>query len=52
MSSSWLAVPGEVDSEDGLDLGDSKDWQEYWRELFPTVTLDDINKFQEEFKGQ
>jgi len=42
---------GEV--EDDVDpLKDTdKDWEEYWRVLFPKVTLKDIEKFAEEFKN-
>lgn len=50
ISSSSLTV-GEIDEDDGFGLSDDKDWMEYWRELFPTVTVDDINKFSSEFKG-
>ena len=27
-----------------------KDWEEYWRFLFPKVTLDDIEKFEKEYR--
>lgn len=46
-----MDISGELESDDDFGLSDNKDWQEYWRELFPTITVDDINKFQEEFKG-
>ena len=28
-----------------------RDWEEYWRLLFPKVTLSDIKKFEERYKG-
>ena len=28
-----------------------KDWEEYWRFLFPKVTLSDIEKFEKEYRG-
>jgi len=40
---------GEVDDED--DLQQDRDWFDYWRLLFPPVSLDDIKNFEKEYKG-
>jgi len=42
---------GEVD-EEGDPLKDTnKDWEAYWRDLFPKVTLKDIQNFEKEYQG-
>jgi len=40
---------GEVDDEN--DLQQDRDWFDYWRLLFPPVSLDDIKNFEKEYKG-
>jgi len=42
---------GEVESEDVELKQSEQEWYEYWRELFPTVTVDKIKKFQGEYQG-
>lgn len=41
---------GEVDDEND-PLQQNKDWEEYWRVLFPKVSLKDIEEFEKEYKG-
>merc|ERR1711909_4011 len=41
---------GEVEDEMDPLKDTDKDWEEYWRVLFPKVTLKDIEKFASEFK--
>jgi len=41
---------GEVDDEND-PLQQNKDWEEYWRILFPKVSLKDIEEFEKEYKG-
>jgi len=41
---------GEVDDEND-PLREDKDWEEYWRILFPKITQKDIEKFEKEYKG-
>lgn len=40
---------GEVDDEQD-PLQHDKDWEEYWRLLFPKITLKDIEKFEKEYR--
>lgn len=42
---------GEIPDDEGSALDPDKDWTEYWRILFKKVTLDDVKKFEEKFKG-
>ena len=42
---------GEVDEEGDLLSDPNKDWAEYWRNLFPRVTLGDLEKFEDEYRG-
>ena len=37
--------------DEGSTLDPDKDWTEYWRILFKKVTLDDVKKFEEKFRG-
>merc|ERR1712029_761810 len=37
--------------DDGATLDPDKDWTEYWRILFKKVTLEDVKKFEEKFRG-
>jgi len=41
---------GEVDDEND-PLNEDRDWQDYWRLLFPKVTLKDIQNFENEYRG-
>ena len=41
---------GEVEDEMDPLQDKDKDWEEYWRFLFPKVTLDDIQKFENEYR--
>ena len=41
---------GEVEDEMDPLQDKDKDWEEYWRFLFPKVTLDDIEKFEKEYR--
>jgi len=41
---------GEVDDEND-PLSENKDWEEYWRILFPKVTQKDIEEFEKKYKG-
>ena len=43
---------GEVDEEGDLLSDPNMDWAEYWRNLFPGVTPDKIDKFKEEYRGR
>jgi len=40
---------GEVDDEND-PLKEDRDWQDYWRLLFPKVTLKDIQNFEKEYR--
>jgi len=40
---------GEVDDEND-PLSQNKDWEEYWRCLFPKVTMKDIEEFEKKYK--
>jgi len=42
---------GEIPDDDGATLDPDKDWTEYWRILFKKVTLEDVKKFEEKFRG-
>jgi len=42
---------GEVEDEMDPLKDTDKDWEEYWRVLFPKVTLKDIEKFASDFKN-
>ena len=41
---------GVVDEEDDI-LTQNRDWDEYWRLLFKRLTLEDIQQFEEKYKG-
>jgi DnaJ family protein C protein 9 len=42
---------GEIEAED-VELNQSeKEWYDYWRNLFPAVTLEKIQTFQSEYQG-
>ncbi|TFJ86234.1 hypothetical protein NSK_002442 [Nannochloropsis salina CCMP1776] len=41
---------GEIGSEDAELNQSEQEWYEYWRALFPTVTVEKINRFQEEYR--
>jgi len=41
---------GEVDDEND-PLQQNKDWEEYWRVLFPKITLKDIKEYELKYKG-
>jgi len=41
---------GEVDDEND-PLQQNKDWEEYWRLLFPKITLKDIQEYENKYKG-
>jgi len=41
---------GEVDDEND-PLHQNKDWEEYWRILFPKISVKDIEEFEEKYKG-
>jgi len=49
--SALIIIIGEIDEDDNLGLSDDKVWADYWRELFPQVTVNDIEKFSKEYKG-
>ncbi len=40
---------GSVDHAENAE--DLAVWEEYWRTLFPAVTIDKINQFSSEYKG-
>ena len=42
---------GEVEDEMDPLKDTDKDWEEYWRVLFPKVTLKDIEKFASEYQN-
>jgi len=42
---------GEVDDDDSC-LTQDRDWYDYWRLLFGTVTIDDIKNFESIYKGR
>ncbi len=42
---------GLIDGEDEMFGGASKDWEEYFRNMFKKVTKDDFDKFFENYKG-
>eukprot|EP00624_Nannochloropsis_granulata_P002565 evm.model.NODE_2292_length_18822_cov_22.697163.2 len=42
---------GEVESEEVELKQSEQEWCDYWRVLFPTVTVDKIKKFQGEYQG-
>ncbi|XP_067936560.1 dnaJ homolog subfamily C member 9-like [Watersipora subatra] len=42
---------GEIDEEDDFGLAEGKEWMDYWREMFPIVTVDDISNFEATYKG-
>jgi len=39
------------DIDEGDDMDPDRDWDQYWRLLFKKITLADIAKFEEEYKG-
>lgn len=39
---------GEVDDENVAP--DDKDWEQYWRMLFKKITIDDIKKFEDDYR--
>nr|KAG5696555.1 hypothetical protein BaRGS_030423 [Batillaria attramentaria] len=41
---------GDVGEEDDV-VDQDRDWEEYWRLLFPAVTVKDIQAFEEKYKG-
>lgn len=41
---------GTVDEETD-SLGQDRNWEEYWRLLFPKITLEDILEFEKKYKG-
>merc|ERR1719167_510480 len=41
---------GEIDDEND-PFQQNKDWEEYWRLLFPKVTLKDIQDYEAKYKG-
>ncbi|KAJ8264438.1 hypothetical protein GJAV_G00149150 [Gymnothorax javanicus] len=41
---------GTVDEESD-SLGQDRNWEEYWRLLFPKITLSDILEFEKKYKG-
>ena len=41
---------GEVEDEMDPLKDTDKNWEEYWRFLFPKISLDDIQKFEEEYR--
>eukprot|EP00088_Acartia_fossae_P002865 TRINITY_DN11197_c0_g1_i1.p1 TRINITY_DN11197_c0_g1~~TRINITY_DN11197_c0_g1_i1.p1 ORF type:complete len:258 (+),score=78.67 TRINITY_DN11197_c0_g1_i1:31-804(+) len=41
---------GEVDDEND-PLTQDKDWEEYWRIMFPKITTKDIEEFEKKYKG-
>jgi len=41
---------GEVDDEND-PLQQNKDWEEYWRILFPKISVKDIEEFEQKYKG-
>jgi len=41
---------GEVDDEND-PLQQNKDWEEYWRILFPKISLKDIQEYEDKYKG-
>ena len=42
---------GTVDEEEDSILKQDRDWAEYWRLLFSKVTTDDIQSFEQSYKG-
>lgn len=34
-----------------VNLDENKDWESYWRLLFPRITVKDIEEFSEKYKG-
>lgn len=42
---------GEVESEEAELKQSEQEWYDYWRVLFPTVTVEKIKKFQKEYQG-
>ena len=42
---------GEIADEDDGIGGEDRDWNEYWRLLFPKITLKNIQDFEEKYKG-
>ena len=44
-------VAGEVGEEDDI-IDQDRDWCEYWRLLFPKITVKDIEEFEKKYKGR
>lgn len=42
---------GEIDDEASGISNDSRDWESYWRLLFPRVSVADIKKFEAQYKN-
>jgi len=42
---------GEVDDENDPLQDPDKDWVDYWRNLFPKVTVSDLERFEGEYRG-
>ncbi|XP_033109436.1 dnaJ homolog subfamily C member 9-like [Anneissia japonica] len=40
---------GEIDDE--IDMEQDRDWIDYWRLLFPKLTVNDIEKYEETYRG-
>mmetsp|Transcript_14131 Transcript_14131/g.18446 ORF Transcript_14131/g.18446 Transcript_14131/m.18446 type:complete len:277 (+) Transcript_14131:36-866(+) len=41
---------GEVPDDD-METDDFKKWEEYWRQMFPKITLEDIDNFKGKYQG-
>jgi len=46
-----MLCTGEIDEEDAFDWSNASDLMSYWRELFPAVSTEDVEKFHNEYKG-
>jgi DnaJ family protein C protein 9 len=44
-------LTGTLPSEDNLTQK-TRDWELYWRELFPKITTQDIETFEKQYKGK
>lgn len=46
-------IAGCVDEDDDgfTKFNDLESWSEYWRSLFKEITIEDINNYEKEYKG-
>jgi DnaJ homolog subfamily C member 9 len=44
------SLPSEYDSS--MSEGGGRDWEQYWRDLFPKISKQDLDDFERRYKGK